>query len=251
MAWKGNCMQWTWKRWRKGAVVAWLMSCDVWLPWPRLQCRSGTFALCRSRHASLYLVECKVFHLSLFSLKIWSCCTFVKKEGMCKKVKCNWTLTGKIDSCGLSSTHITMGYWQWVDMYKRSQSKHNTLRFWLIVCAYLVAQHTGMTSVNIDMSINHTRFLISNIFLLLCQCEWCSKWRTDWKYSCIDTLIYVCISRYTQTSQSWTSCRGVYSVFPPHWCCLGGQWFNEPTVYYWWWFDWKLWIRRMVVHIKF
>ena len=40
-------------------------------------------------HASLYLVECKMFYLSLFSLKIRSCCTLVKEKEICKKVKCN------------------------------------------------------------------------------------------------------------------------------------------------------------------
>jgi hypothetical protein len=153
-----------------------------------------------------------MFYLYLFSLKIRSCCTFVKKEEICKKVKCSWTLHGRIDSCGISYTHITMGYWQWVDMHKWSQSKHNTLRFWLMVCAYLVAQHNGMTSVYMDMSINHMSFLISNNFLytlpmwMMLEVE---KWL--WKYSHIDTLIYVCvcISRYTHTSQSWTSSWGI------------------------------------------
>lgn len=145
-----------------------------------------------------------------------------------------------------------MGYCEWADMNKWSQSKHNTLRFWLMVCAYLVAQHNGMTSVNIDMSINHMRFLISSIFLftlpmwMMLRVE---NWL--WKYSHIDTLIYVCISRYTQTSQSWTSCHGVYSVFPPHWCCLGSQSdsINPPFITG----DdlTENWIRQMVVHIKF
>jgi len=36
-----------------------------------------------------------------------------------------------------------------------------------MVCAYLVAQNNGMTSVNIDMSINPMRFRISNIFLFI------------------------------------------------------------------------------------
>ena len=79
-----------------------------------------------------------------------------------------------------------------VSRYAQMKSEHNALTFWLMVCAYLVAQHNGMTSVNIDVSINHMRFLISNIFLLLCQCEWCSKWKTDCENILILILLYMC-----------------------------------------------------------